>query len=59
MRKKVWLFLLVTLLSVTLVVVFGIKLFRTYHSTPEKAIKFYKSSCWIASSFQGGDECED
>lgn len=52
MRKKVWLFLLVTLLSVTLVVVFGIKLFRTYHSTPEKAIRFYisiRNGPWAAN----------
>lgn len=52
MAKKLLLFLLITLLSVTLVVIFGIKLFRTYHSTPEKAIKFYisiRNGPWAAN----------
>ncbi|ADQ05970.1 hypothetical protein Calhy_0212 [Caldicellulosiruptor hydrothermalis 108] len=52
MKKKVWLFFLIILLSVTVVVVFGIKLFREYHSTPEKAIKFYvlvRNGPWAAS----------
>ncbi|ADQ41785.1 hypothetical protein Calkr_2336 [Caldicellulosiruptor acetigenus I77R1B] len=55
MKKKVWLFSLVVLVSVALVVVSGTRLFKAYkayHSTPEKAIRFYisiRSGPWTAS----------
>lgn len=55
MKKKVWLFFLVVLVSVVLVVVFGIRLFKVYkvyYLIFEKVIWFYiliRSGFWIVS----------
>lgn len=51
-KKKVWLFFLIILLIVTIVIVFGTNLYKEYHLTPEKAIKFYvlvRNGPWAAS----------